>query len=54
VISTTEHTITAAATSMRNVNGSLAKNQPNNTATTGFTYAYVAARDVVTLRSNQL
>ena len=44
----------AAAMSIRNVSGSLASNQPRNTATTGFTYAYVAARAGETLRSNQL
>ena len=39
VIKTTEPTMIAAAISIRNVSGSLASNQPSNTATTGFTYA---------------
>ena len=35
--------ITPAATTVRAVTGSLASAQPRNTATTGFTYAYVDA-----------
>ena len=54
VISTTEPTMIVAAIIIRDVIGSLANNQPNNTATTGLTYAYVAARAAVTLRNNQL
>ena len=39
VISATEETMIAAAIIIRRVNGSLAISQPNNTATTGLTYA---------------
>jgi hypothetical protein len=39
VINTTDATITVAAINIRIVNGSLASNQPRNTATAGFTYA---------------
>ena len=35
--------MTAAATIVRDVTGSLANAQPRKTATTGLTYAYVAA-----------
>jgi len=41
VINATPPRITAAATSIRPVNGSPATAQPSTTATTGFTYAYV-------------
>jgi hypothetical protein len=54
VINITEPMITAAAINIWRVSGSFAINQPKNTATTGFTYAYVAARAGATLFSNQL
>ena len=54
VINATEPTMIAAATNIRGVTGSPATSQPSNTATTGFTYAYVAARAGGTFRSNQL
>ena len=54
VIRTTDPIITPAAIIIRDVKGSLAKNQPIKTATTGFTYAYVAARAGVTFFNNQL
>jgi hypothetical protein len=44
----------AAASIIFRVRGSFAISQPSNTATTGFTYAYVEARAVVTLFNNQL
>lgn len=44
----------AAANIIFEVIGSLAISQPSNTATTGFTYAYVAARAGLTLFSSQL
>src|SRR4051812_46934459 len=41
---TTPATITAMAATVRPVSGSWANPQPRSTATTGFTYAYVATR----------
>lgn len=54
VIKMTEQTMIAPAMSIRKVKGSPASSQPNNTATAGFTYAYVAARAGDTLRSKKL
>ena len=43
-----------AAAMVRGVSGSCATSQPSSTATTGFTYAYVATRAGLSTRSSQM
>jgi len=52
MISATEPSTMAPATTVRTVTGSERKAHPRNTATTGFTYAYVETSDVRAFRSS--
>ena len=52
-ISATAPRMTAPATSVRVVTASPRKTAPRSTATTGFTYAYVATSETCALRSSQ-